>query len=199
LGREVRIVEKGALDGLTRPEILRLRPEPGDFPLATRLRDGSPVVVGKRTIGPLLKKQLKLMVNRHVLLVALLCTDEFPRLGPQGILLQPGRLLRRSAVSLLRRGKLGVFVPLEAQKEAAERKWRRTGLDLVVAALNPYQEFPQSKEAVKKMRGKKVDLAVLDCIGYSLKTAQNIERLLGRPVLGPRTVLASEISKLIQG
>jgi protein AroM len=56
LNRDVRIVERGALDGLPRPEILKLAPEKGDLPLITRLRHGSPVVVGKKKMLPLLKR-----------------------------------------------------------------------------------------------------------------------------------------------
>jgi protein AroM len=199
LGRNVRIVERGALDALSRPEILKLRPEKGDLTLVTKLRDGSPIVVGKRKILPLLRKQLQLMAGAHVRLIALLCTDEFPGLGPKGILLQPSRLLHRAIVTRLKSGKLGIFVPLDSQKEAATSKWRKTGLDLVVEALNPYEVSSQYGQAMERMSASRIDLVVLDCIGYSLKRAETIESGLKRTVLNPLTVLASEIKKAIWG
>jgi protein AroM len=199
LDRKVRIVEKGALDGLSRHEILKLRPEKGDQHLVTRLRDGSPVVVGKKKILPLLKRQIEWLAERPVRLIALLCTDEFPGLGRRGILLQPSRILFRATVTLLKSGTLGIFVPLESQKEAAKRRWRKTGLGLVFEALNPYRESRRLGEAVERMRAEKVDLVVLDCIGYTLTTAAKIGAGLKKPLLTPRAVLAAEIQNLLSG
>jgi len=199
LNRDVRIVERGALDGLTRPEILKLAPEKGDLALITRLRDGSPVVVGKKKIVPLLKRQTRLLTEQHVRPIALLCTDEFPAFGPRGILLLPSRLLFRATVTLLKRGKLGIFVPLESQKEAAKKRWQKTGLGLVVETLNPYRGSPPYGAAVERMRGEKVDLVVFDCIGYTIRTAKEIEAGLKKPSLSPRTVLADGIKNLMSG
>ncbi|MEW5901574.1 MAG: AroM family protein [Acidobacteriota bacterium] len=193
----VRILERGALDGLSNSEIQMLKPDQGDFLLVTRLRDGSSAVVGKRKILPFLRKQIQSLANEHVRLIALLCTAEFPRLGPREILLRPSELLYRSAVSLLKRGKLGVFVPLEPQKEEAKSKWQETGYDIVVGALNPYQKLSDQGKALERMRTKDVDLVVLDCFGYSLKTALRIRHILGMPVLEPRSVLASAIRESI--
>lgn len=197
LGPGIRILEKGALDGLSKSEIQGLTPEKGDFHLVTRLRDGSAALVGKRKIAPLLRKQVRRLADQQVRLIGLLCTDEFPRLGPRKILLQPSRLLFRSAVSLLKKGKLGIFVPLEAQKEETKRKWQKTGLGVIVETLNPYQESPEQRAAIERIRKKEVDLVVLDCIGYSLRTAEKIRLITGKPVLCPRAVLARAIKELI--
>jgi protein AroM len=51
LGKEVELIEKGALDGLSGEEINELSPKPGDYPLVTRLKDGIEVKVGKKYIS----------------------------------------------------------------------------------------------------------------------------------------------------
>jgi len=197
LGRDIRILERGALDGLARPEIVRLMPERGEPHLITRLRDGTSVVVGKRKIGPFLREQIGRLVEQDVRLIALLCTDEFPHLGQRERLIQPARVLRRLAVRLSRRGKIGILVPLDSQVEAARIRWRGTGLDPVVKAFNPYQETSRFAEVAESLKKQRVSLVALDCMGYSLTTAEKIEGLLERPVLSPRVALASEIGKLL--
>ncbi len=195
LGPDMRILERGALDGCLKQEIERLQPERGDFPLVTRLRDGSAAVVGKKKITPLLEKKIKELADLDVRFIALLCTDDFSRLKLHCNLLQPSKLLFHSVVSFLEKGTLGVFVPLEEQIQETQRKWKRTRLRVVVEALNPYLESPEQDQAIERMRNKKVDLVVLDCIGYSRKIKKRIRHLLGKPVLWPRSVLARAIQE----
>jgi protein AroM len=197
LGPGVQIFQKGALDGLLKSEIRKLKPGKKDFPLVTKLRDGSTAVLGRRKITPLLKKQINGLTEQGVRLIALLCTDEFPGLGAPGILLQPFSLLFRSVVSLLKEGRLGVIVPLQSQKEATKRKWQKTGLSVVVEALNPYERSPGQDKAIEKMRREEVDLVVLDCIGYSRMVAQKMKLVIKKPVLWPRAALANSVKKLI--
>jgi protein AroM len=203
LGPEVRILEIGALDGLSGREIRNLKPEKGDFRLITRLKNGLTVVVGKNKILPRLKKKIVELAGLDVRLIALLCTDEFPSIrqqrGSRVIMLQPYRLLRNEAVARLKEGKLGVFVPLEGQIERTKRKWEKTGLRVVVEALNPYQEGPEHVRAIESMKGQDAGLVVLDCIGYSKATKNRLQRVLDRPVLLPRAVLASAIKKWLSG
>jgi protein AroM len=203
VGPRVRIQEKGALDGLSGEEIGNLRPGKGDFRLITRLRDGSTVVLGKKRVLPLLNKKINELVEQDVRLIALLCTDEFPSIARQyrggSIVLQPAQLLRDEAVGRLKEGKLGIFVPLEEQKEAIKRKWKKAGLRVAVEALNPYGEAAGDNEAIERMRRERVDVMALDCIGYSRETQDRLERIFDRPALLPRAVLASAIKKWLRG
>jgi protein AroM len=197
LGAEVSIGEKGALDGLSRNEIESLEPKKGDFPLITRLRDGSSAIVGKKKIIPLLKRKIEELEQQGVQLISLLCTDEFPEIESHGLLLHPSKLLFHIVVSILKRGRLGVLVPIEEQKDEAKRKWEKTVMGVVVEALNPYQESLEDNEAIERMKKANVDLVVLDCIGYSQKIKEKIRGATGKPVLLTRTVLARTIKELI--
>lgn len=197
LGPGIAILERGALDGLRQEKIRKLKPERGDFSLITRLRDGSSVVVGKKKILPLLQRQIKSLEEEPVRLIALLCTDEFPTLESHRVLLRPSRLLFSSVVSIIKKGKVGIFVPLEEQKGKTIKKWKKTGLSVVIEALNPYQESPEGRRGIERMRDENVDLIVLDCIGYSLRTKSALKKEIGKPVLLPRTVLARAIKELL--
>lgn len=201
VGPGIEILEKGALDGLSGEEIGQLLPEKGDFRLITRLRNGRTAVVGKKKILPLLEKTIGELAAEDVHLIVLLCTDEFLAIrkgsGSDRIVLQPFRLLKHEVRTHLKEGSLGVLVPLEEQKAATKRKWKKTGPRVVVEALNPYGETTADDEAIERMRNETVGMIVLDCIGYSSKAKDRLERILGKPVLLPRAVLASAIIKLI--
>lgn len=197
LGPGVDIIEGGALDGMGEKDIKKLRPEKGDFPLITKLMDGSSVVVGRKNILPLLKKKLKELEQMNVRFIGLLCTDEFPEIGSQMPFLLPSRLLFHTVISVREKGRLGVFVPLEQQKEGCKRKWEETGLGVFVEPLNPYRVSKQEAKSIARMKRAEVDLVVLDCIGYSQKMKNKIGRAIQKPVLLPRTILARMISELM--
>jgi protein AroM len=197
LGPEIAVIERGALDGLSAEDIKKLGPGAGDMSLITRLGDGSSVVVGKRKIFPLLQKTIRELENKSVRLIALLCTDEFPELESRRTLIHPSRLLLSAAASIAKSGGLGIFVPLEEQKAMTARKWEKTGLSLVIETLNPYQASPEIKLGIERMKAKDVDLVVLDCIGYSIRTQAALQQEIARPVFLPRTVLAKTIKQLL--
>jgi protein AroM len=197
LGPEVEIIERGALDSLSRNEIESLRPKKGDFPLITRLRNGSSAIVGKKKIIPLLKRKIEKLEQQGVQLIGLLCTDDFPELKSERLLLQPYRLLLNLVMAILKKGTLAVLAPLEEQGEDVKKKWEKTGLKVVVETLNPYQEFSDADLAIERIKKEDAGLIVLDCIGYSQRIKEKIRLATGKPVILPRTVLARMIKELM--
>lgn len=197
LGSGLEIIEQGALDGLARKEIEGLRPGKNDFPLITRLKDGSAVVVGKRKILPLLQARISSLERQKADLIALLCTDDFPHIHARKLFLSPHRILLGTVRSIMNEGRLGVLAPLEEQKDRLREKWQKTGLEIFIDNLNPYEESPASVRVIERMKRHRVDLIVLDCIGYSAQIKEKINLATGRPVLLPRSLLARLINELI--
>ncbi len=91
LGPEVRIVQAGALDGQSRADIAALAPAPGQFPLITRLLDGTSVVIAKEAIIPRLQACLDRLAAEATGF-ALLCTGTFPRFRSRHPVLEPERM-----------------------------------------------------------------------------------------------------------
>lgn len=193
---DVRIMERGALDDLTRHEIEKLAPGRDEFPLITRLRDGSSVVVGKKKILPLLKARIAALESQGVNLSVLLCTGDFPDLESRRLLLVPSRILFFSVVSILRKGKVGVLVPLSEQKQKITARWQKTGLEVAVEVASPYGTPSDMEKASRIIKGQNVDLVVLDCLGYSLEMKRAVEDFTEKPVLLPRSILARFIWEL---
>jgi protein AroM len=192
-GKGVEFVEKGALDGITMDEIENLKPEKEDFPLITRLRDGSSVVVGKRKIAPLIQSMIEEMENLRVKACALLCTEEF-EVKSNILFLIPSKLIFNLITSLLSKGNLFVFVPMKEQMENAKRKWERTGLNVSVEVLNPYSSSQNIDKVKERVKG---DLIVFDCIGYSLDLKSRIQEITGKPAILPRSILGMTIKEIL--
>jgi protein AroM len=197
LGPGIEILEQGALDGLSPKEIDALHPGKNDFPLITRIQGGATAVVGKRKIHSLLQDRITSLEQQHVRLIALLCTDDFPEIQARTLLLLPDRILFNTVTSTIKKGRLGVLGPLKEQKENLRKKWQKTGLEIEIDHLNPYQEPPESGQVIERMKRRPVDLIVLDCIGYSSKIKEKINLATDTPVLLPRSILAGLIKEFI--
>ncbi len=197
LGPGFEVIEQGALDGLTRKEVEAHRPGKNDFPLITRLRDGTAAVVGKRRILPLLQARISSLERQRADIVALLCTDDFPHLRARKPVLMPHRILLGTVTSVLKEGRLGVLAPLAEQTDRLRKKWLKTGLEVFMDHLNPYGESSALDRVMERMKRRRVNLIVLDCIGYSSKIKEEIRLATGRPVLLPRSLLAGLIKELL--
>jgi protein AroM len=197
LGKQIRILESGALDNLSTSEIKNLYPEKNDFPLITRLKDKSSVIVGKEKIYPLILAKILEIEDLGVQFSALLCTEDFPEFESRRLVLLPSRLIFFSAISLLPDGRLCVVVPMEEQKAKMQNRWKRTGLKVKMETINPYGNLSGLEKICHRISRQKFNLIVLDCMGYSLKIKQKIKGLTGIPVLLPRSILTRYFTELI--
>jgi len=197
LGPEVELVEKGALDGLTREEIDMFAPAAGDHVLVTRMRDGTSVEVARRYVFPRVQKCIEELEEIGVDLTLLLCTAEFPEIKTKKLLIHPDKLIANIVWGILNRGKLAVVVPAKKQIPLARRKWKNKGISLIIATANPYGEVKASKEVANFLAKQNVDLIVLDCIGFTPKIKELFRRLTGKPVILPQTVIGRILKELI--
>lgn len=83
LGPGVRVIELGALDGLTPEEIAALRPSVDDDTLVTRLRDGREALIDRRRILPRVQACID-QVQDQADLIMMLCTGTFRLFGAGG-------------------------------------------------------------------------------------------------------------------
>jgi protein AroM len=199
LGADVDILEAGALDGLTRPQIERLAPEGDDEILVTRLADGSSVFVGKSKMIPLVEARIAALEDTGVALNALLCTGEFPRLAAKRLLLEPQQLLLGLLRAMTFPGRLGVLTPSERHVPQTQERWTRSGFDAVVAPLSPYQEDDAAavRRAADALRAGGAGLIVMDCIGFRRKTRDEIAHLAGAPALVANLLVARVAAELL--
>jgi len=199
LGPDIELMEAGALDGLDDGQIREMLARPGERLLVTRLRDGREVKVAEEPVARRLMETIGRLKCEDIAAVILLCTGEFPEIPSRLPLIQPGRLLRDTARSLMAGARLGVVVPAVEQIPALRDRWTASGFDVVVEALSPCTSSPaEIRETAAAVAHSGVDLVVLDCIGFDTRIRSVFRTVTGKPVLLPRT-LAARVARELAG
>jgi protein AroM len=197
LGSSVTIVECGALDGLTIQDVQQFTPDNDTHIVVSRMRDGTAVTLAKKHITRRLQHCIYQLEKQSVDLIALLGTASFPELNSTKLIIRPANLLQRIVISLIERGTIGVVTPLQAQCSQTQRKWKRSGLNVVVDFALPYASEDQIVTVARRLAKANVDLIVLDCIGFNLTMKRSIRAITEKPTLLPITLLARTIAELI--
>lgn len=196
LGNEFEVVMGAALDGLSRPEIERMAPEPGDYVLVSLLSDGSSVRFAKKHILSSLQRRIDEMNDRHADAILLVCTGTFPSFSSKKPLVYPRAVLTNLVKGMAQEGKVGVITPLPEQIEQERAKWNDVGLNVVMTHANPYGEPELLGQACAELVKEQVDLVVLECFGHTLAMKERAKRLTGKPVVLVRSVLARVVAEL---
>jgi protein AroM len=199
LGRDVRLLQAGALDGLAAAEIAALAPRGDDEILVTRLADGSSVFVAKTHMVPRLQARIAWLEDQGVALTVVLCTGAFPPLVARRPLLEPQPLLLGLLRATTVPGRLGVLTPSVPHVPQTEARWRADGFDALVVPLSPYEETDAAavRRAADALRAGGAGLVVMDCIGFRRKTRDELSHLVGAPVLVANLVVARVAAELL--
>mgnify|MGYP000884787538 CR=1 FL=1 len=195
------VVERGALDGLSKDEIDQMRPRPGDYHLVTVLRDGTPVQLAKAAILSRLQEQITELEQREgVAATLLLCTGAFPSFTHQQPLLQPQAALYGAVIGMAGTGTIGALTPLPEQIEQARAKWRAMGVaDVRLAAADPYGADPlrSVRAAAAEVRAAGATILFLDCFGYDLTMRAVAREEFRGPVILARTLAAHLAAEMV--
>lgn len=188
----VELLERGALDDLGERELRELSRHPAGDVLATRLRDGSEIIVGEHDVAPRVQEALVALAERDVAAILLLCTGTFPAFRCPVPVLLPDRVLQAVVRATFPGGRLGVVTPNREQLASQRTRWSR-GLDgeVQVEAVSPYRSDWEADlhAAAERLARAGVGMVALDCLGYSTLMREELRRALGVPVLLARTVL----------
>jgi protein AroM len=211
LGFDAEIVQKGALDGLSREEIALLAPREGDFTLVTRLRDGTEVKLAEHSAAERLSVAARELEDANVDLIVLFCTGDFPELRAKVPILRPNLILERLVPALVppknpkgpkgseRKHSLCVVAPSPEQIPFLVKKWERTGFAVSAEAVSPYSAtMAEIQRCADRVAKTKCDIVVLDCIGFTKATRAVFRAALDVPVVLPRT-LAGRIAAEMLG
>lgn len=194
-GQPIRLV--GALDGLSRPEIDRLRPTGSHDALFTTLPDGAGVVISKAEVTKRAQAVLDRLAQAGVAVTLMNCTGVFEGLSPRGILVFPSAVLTGVVHGLLPRGRLGVFMPIAEQEAAMRDKWRQGDWEVETIALEPGADPAAVDVAAGEMARRRPDLIVLDCMGYGQLLKDRVRAVTGRPCVLAISVAARAVQELI--
>lgn len=192
LGNDIEIVESGALDGLTKEDIMGMAPKRGDYVLVTRLNDGSSVTVAERYIIPRVEEKIREHFRRDIPVVLLLCTGDFPAfsIGGKGLLIRPQRILYNVVQAVAESTRLAVITPSKDQLAQAKGRWEKVSKELSVVYASPYGDFSQIDNAIDMLQSYKPDVVIMDCMGYTVEMQDMVRQHVGKPVLLARSLVA---------
>jgi protein AroM len=196
-----RIVQRGALDGLTHAEIDALAPAPEEHALVSRLADGRGVVFGHDSALPLVERAVARAEDDGADAVLVVCSGSFPPLPHRRPLLLTEALAHHAVAGLAAGARVGIVRPLASQVEDGRAAWRRTLGTPVAAATSasPYTDTPDTIAARAEAIADRCDLIVLDCVGFDGAMRATAARACGRPVLLVRTLAARLAGELLAG
>ena len=198
IGPTVEVREAGVLDGLTRAEVAALAPTGDDEILVTRLGDGTPVFLGRQKIVGLVEARVAALERGGATLTALLCTGDFPPLAAARPLIQPQPVLLGALRGLRWPGRLGVVTPSVPHVPQTQARWQRDGFEATVVPLSPYEHDDPAAigRAASALRAAGAGLVVMDCMGFTRKTRDEMRALTGAPVLLANLLVARVVAEL---
>lgn len=200
LGEGVEVVESGALDELTYEEILEFKPEPGDYVLVSKLRDGRSVKFAEKYILPLLQNSIDKLEKEGVDIILFICTGVFPDVFKSKVpILYPQEILHAVAPALVNGGKIVVITPDKDQVDQAVNKWKDVHENTIAIPASPYnKEIDEFKDAIEKLnREKDISLVVMDCIGYGEEMKNRIVTETGLNVVVARTLVGRILGEIL--
>ncbi|MGE7607885.1 AroM family protein [Peribacillus frigoritolerans] len=195
LGNTVDIVEAGGLDRISDDGLYSITPDKGEVTYISRLRNGKSIKIGKSKLIPLLQEELN-KLEEQVSAVIMLCTGDFPTIINKKPLIYPDKILSHTVQAILSKGKLGLVIPLEEQRNTLTQKWKSTGIELCVEVASPYEDSDK-KRAAQRLKNQGAELIVLDCMGYDETHKKEAMEGSGIPVLLPRTLIARLVAEYV--
>jgi protein AroM len=171
---------RGALDGLDEGQVPVCGAD--GYPLETRLRDGTRVVVDAAFVEPLLQQAIDEWdgrVSTHLVL----CAGPFPRLTARRTLIQPFNV---AVTELTEHGlrSLEVVVPFAAQAAPAVRKWEAAGFSCRAHELDKKPEaMPVARWLADRLTETSADALVFDYVGSRAAFLEEVGAEIGVPVL----------------
>lgn len=187
------IALQGGLDGWTREQMATIPPEYDADALFSILPSGEKVVISKKAVT---KRFVELLRDaRGPTLIA--CTGAFEGLPERADLVFPSAVLNGLAESLLRRGRLGIFIPLAEQAETLAKERARPGVEVVSVVLQPGSGDAARRDAAARMATLRPDLVILDCFSYTRADKRAVDAALSCPVLLSAAVAARAAASLL--
>ncbi|MCY9549342.1 AroM family protein [Lysinibacillus xylanilyticus] len=186
--KDIEIVERGALDSLNEAQLLTVIARKEKNICVSRLRDGRSIIMCRRKLLPLLQNELSKM-QEEVDMVIVLCTEDLPTLTCEKPIFYPNRIVTQAISAMSDQPKIGLIIPLEEQKRSVLEKWEGVSEDITVAVASPY-DYSNFEEAARYLKDYRVDIIILDCMGYNEEHRQFVRKESGILTILPRTLVA---------
>ena len=194
LNAPIEVVERGALDGLSLPEIAALEPGAEEASLSTRLRDGRDVVVSKAEVAERMAAILADLRPREFDLVVILSTGLLREFDSPSPMVNAQRAIESGIRALAaEEQRLGIVQPIARQIDEVQLP------TLGAYPVTVTHAMPGDRDALARaildLGG--CEVIVLNSVAFDERDRGIVARATGRPVVLARRIVAGAIRLLL--
>lgn len=197
---DIRIAERGNLDGLSPAEIADLAPAAGEVGIVARLKAGGETLLSHQKILPRMQRLVdELVQDEGADLVVVLCGADWSAIRSPVPVVNPGRLFPGVVSALAYGRRLGVIKPSAGQIEAERARYARLDIEAVVTSASPYvgeERLDLARRAAEQLRDAECDLIWMTCIGMDEPMREIVAEVTAKPVVLARSILGRVIAEL---
>jgi protein AroM len=197
---DVRVVERGNLNGLSPDEIAALAPEAGEVGIVARLKSGGETLLSHKKILPRMQRLVdELVEEERADLIVVLCGADWSDIQCPVLVVNPGKVFPGVVSALAGGRKLGIIKPSAGQVEQEQARYRSLGIDATVTAASPYvgeERLALARTAAEQIRDAGCDLVWMTCIGMDEEMREVVADVTGKPIILARSILARIVSEL---
>lgn len=198
LGSGYEIIEAGALDSFTLEEVKKMKPKPGQGLLVTRMRDGTEVKITHDSVLPYMREAVTKLNEKQVKIILLLCTGRFPEFESDVLVVTPSKIVTGVTNAAIRKGRLGMILPSIQQVGGAPRTEEKDGLVTYYDSASPYGPIEEVEALGDRLAKQKVDLTLLNCMGFDHNHKKIIMDKTGKPVIQSSSIVARVMKELLE-
>ena len=174
------IIQEGALDGLIINELPNARGV--DYPLVTRMRDSSLVMVSENFVAPKLQNALDKLEAVGVVANILMCAGTFADLNGTRPLFKPFNI-GQGILRALGIQSIGLIAPVPEQEAPIQQRWEKAGFSTTVwtADINDQDEkfHLQISNQIQKHN---LNGIVLDYFGHPVDLVKELQNSVDIPI-----------------
>jgi protein AroM len=201
LPSDIRIVERGNLNGLSPDEIAALAPAPGEVGIVARLKSGGETLLSHAKILPRMQRLVdELVQDEGADVIVILCGADWSAIKSPVLVVNPGRVFPGVVSALAHGRKLGIIKPSAGQVEKERERYAQLGIEATVTSASPYigeLRLDYVREAADQIRDAGCELVWMTCIGMDEAMRNVVAEVTGRPIILARSILGRIVAELV--
>ncbi|MCP4420449.1 MAG: AroM family protein [Chloroflexi bacterium] len=176
-----RIIQAGALDDLTTASLPPIHD--GTYPLTTRMRDGSSVMIEEAFLASKLQQTLDQLEAKGVIATILLCAGTFTDLKGTCPLFKPFSV-GRDVLNSLGLTRIGLISPIKEQEAPIRQRWQAAGFQPTVWTADLAQQNKQFIQQLnEQIEVNHLQCIVLDYVGHPARQVAELRETAVIPLL----------------
>jgi len=195
LPKNCQIIQAGALDGLTKASLPPVHD--GTYPLTTRMRDGSLVMIEESFLVAKLQQTLDQLEEQGVIVTILLCAGTFSKLKGTRPLVNPFSI-GRTVLHSLGLTKIGLIAPIKEQEAPIRQRWLAAGFQPTVWTADLAQQGNQfSQQLNEQIETNHLECIVLDYVGHPTVQVAKLRKTAVIPLIDLGQLAIATLSSLL--